>query len=116
VGRPRFVDRRLIKAAAEMIEYSEGQSLRVPEISHLLGISERALRDGFRDHMGISPKQFILLRKLHQARRMFQQGASEAVAVTKVATDLGMWDVGRFSMRYRDLFGESPLKTLQRSR
>ena len=35
-------------------------------------------------------------------------------AVTRVATDHGFWELGRFSVAYRALFGESPSKSLRR--
>ena len=38
---------------------------------------------------------------------------SEAT-VTRIVTDHGFWELGRFSVAYRALFGESPLETLRR--
>ena len=34
--------------------------------------------------------------------------------VTAIAAALGFTEIGRFSVRYRELFGESPSQTLQR--
>jgi hypothetical protein len=34
--------------------------------------------------------------------------------VTRIVTDQGFWELGRFSVAYRALFGESPSETLQR--
>ena len=34
--------------------------------------------------------------------------------VAEVANDLGVWDLGRFAARYRQLFGELPSNTLRR--
>jgi transcriptional regulator GlxA family with amidase domain len=34
--------------------------------------------------------------------------------VTRIVTDQGFWELGRFSVAYRALFGESPSRTLRR--
>jgi hypothetical protein len=38
----------------------------------------------------------------------------EKSTVTGIATDYGFWELGRSSVAYRALFGESPLETLRR--
>jgi transcriptional regulator GlxA family with amidase domain len=34
--------------------------------------------------------------------------------VTQIATDHGFWELGRFSVNYRAIFGEVPSETLHR--
>jgi transcriptional regulator GlxA family with amidase domain len=46
---------------------------------------------------------------------LLEQGGF-GVNVTAVAMQLGFFNLGRFSARYRQAFGESPSTTLQRSR
>jgi AraC-like DNA-binding protein len=51
---------------------------------------------------------------MHLARRALSRGDPEKTSVTEIATDYGFWELGRFSVVYRSLFGESPLTTLRR--
>ena len=78
-------------------------------------VSERALREGFRKYLGISPTRYMQLRTLNRARRRLAASPQEQGSVATVATDLGVWDMGRFAARYRQLFGELPSNTLRRS-
>jgi transcriptional regulator GlxA family with amidase domain len=50
---------------------------------------------------------------MHLVRRALLR-ATPPVTVTKIATDHGFWELGRFSVAYRALFGETPSVTLKR--
>ena len=72
-----------------------------------------ALRMACQKHLGVSPTQYLLLRRMHLARRALRQSDPDATRVTDVATNLGFWELGRFSVNYRQIFGESPSTTLR---
>jgi AraC-like DNA-binding protein len=59
--------------------------------------------------------RFVAERRLAAAQRRFSN-ASEGDDVTAIATSLGFTHLGRFSSAYRSAFGESPSRTLMRSR
>ena len=62
----------------------------------------------------MGPIHYLLLRRMHLARRALLGADAQATTVTTIATDLGFWELGRFSVDYRMLFGESPSASLRR--
>ena len=72
--------------------------------------SEMCIRDSF----GMGPMHYLWLRRMHLARRALLGADPQATTVTKVATDYGFWELGRFSVDYRMLFGELPSASLHR--
>ena len=65
-------------------------------------------------YLGISPKRYLWLRRMHLARRALWRANTERTTVTEIASDYGFWELGRFSVAYRLLFGESPSTALRR--
>jgi AraC-like DNA-binding protein len=92
------------------------QALYVPELCKTIGASERTLRACCQEHLGMSPKRYLLLRRMHLARRALQQSTSGATTVTEIATRYGFWQFGRFAGEYKSLFGELPSATLAHTR
>jgi AraC-like DNA-binding protein len=62
----------------------------------------------------MSPKRYLWLRRMHLTQRALRNADPEMTSVTEIATNYGFWELGRFSVTYRQLFGESPSITLRR--
>jgi AraC-like DNA-binding protein len=52
---------------------------------------------------------------MNLARRALRNAHTANTSVTEVAMQLGFWELGRFAVQYKSLFGESPSTTLRRS-
>ena len=88
--------------------------LYMTELCAALGVSYWTLRACCQEHLGMSPKRYLLLRRMHLVRQALRRADPGSMTVTEIATNCGFWELGRFSVAYRSLFGESPSTTLGR--
>lgn len=79
-----------------------------------LGISRRSLFYSFQKVLGVGPRRFFELQRLHALRRDLARHRPEEVTVTALAHQNGFTQLGRMAGLYRQHFGESPRKTLGR--
>jgi AraC-like DNA-binding protein len=83
------------------------------EICSELGIGERMLRYHCQEHLGMSPHRYLWLRRMQLAQQALRWADGSRSTVTSIANDYGFGELGRFSVSYRRLFGESPSATLK---
>jgi AraC-like DNA-binding protein len=105
--------RLIIRRFREMLEANPLEPLHMPETSHAIGVSGRTLRMACQKQFGVSPTQYLLLCRMRLARRSLQQADPAITRVTDIATELGFWELGRFSVKYHQIFGETPSTTLR---
>jgi transcriptional regulator GlxA family with amidase domain len=86
----------------------------VTEICAVIGVSERTLRTCCEKHLGMGPIRYLWLQRMHLARRALILADPAEATVTRIATDHGFWELGRFAVSYRALFGEPPSASLQK--
>jgi AraC-like DNA-binding protein len=109
-GQHTIVMRRFRRIVEENPEHP----LYIPEICKAIGVSSRTLQACSHEHLGMGPKHYLLLRRMHLARRALCEAAANATSVTGIATRYGFWQLGRFAVEYQSLFGEPPSATLRR--
>ena len=109
-GQHAIVMRRFRK----VVEENSEKPLYIPQICQAIRVSGRTLRMCCQEHLGMGAKHYLLLRRLHLARRALREAVPDATTVTEIATRYGFWELGRFAVEYHSLFGESPSATLRR--
>ena len=85
----------------------------VQELAAAADVSDRTLLTVFRQHLGVSPQEYLSNDRLHRARRVLQSNEPGKTTVAAVAAQFGYLDFGRFAAKYRRLFGEFPSVTLR---
>lgn len=113
---PGFRDLRVpvMRRFERVLEENRGRPLYMVEICAAIGVCDRMLRLRCTEELGMSPHRYLWLRRMHMARRALAQAAPGTTTVTEVATNQGFGEIGRFSVAYRKLFGETPSTTLKR--
>jgi len=104
---------RIVARLEEYLKAHGGRALYLTEVCSALGVAERTLRDACKEHLGMGPIRYLTLRRMHLARRALLRSKPSETSVTRVATDYGFWELGRFAVSYRALFGETPSASLR---
>lgn len=104
----------VINRFEETLAASGGRPLYLAEICVAVGASERVLRVSCEEHLGMGPIRYLWLRRMYLARRALLRADPAKATVTQIATEYGFWELGRFSVSYQTLFGESPSATLHK--
>jgi AraC-like DNA-binding protein len=101
-----------VNRALEIIN-STHCALSIQDLFQDSASSWRTLDRGFRERFGVTPKQYILATRMASARREILASPPER-RITDIANNWGFWHLGRFSIEYKRLFGESPSATMRR--
>jgi AraC-like DNA-binding protein len=115
-GRETKASRQHGQVLARFEALLEAYPHRPPDMAEIcttIGVPGRTLRHCCAHHFGISPKQYLMIRRLHSARRALLLATPAPGQIARIATRFGFFELGRFSVAYRELFGELPSATLQ---
>ena len=98
----------------QAIQAKQGEPIYLTEICAEIGAPERTLRLCCDEHLGMGPKRYLWLRRMHLAHKALILAHPSANTVTGIASDYGFYELGRFAVAYRRQFNESPSATLRR--
>jgi AraC-like DNA-binding protein len=112
-GRPETSRRLdLARATRDYLDASLGRTVRLEDVVQAVGADVRRVQRAFHDVYGTTPFRYLRVIRLLRARRALQLASADSTTVTRVAIDSGLDHLGRFSVDYRRMFGESPSVTL----
>ncbi|MCF3642784.1 AraC family transcriptional regulator [Rhizobium sp. TRM95111] len=103
---------RQVKRAIDFMTANVAAPLTVAEIAAAAGVSVRSLQMGFQQFRNTTPLSYLRQIRLEGVRRDLL-AAHERNTVADVARRWGFSHMGRFSMLYREAFGELPTESLR---
>ena len=105
---------RVMRRLEDIVRAKSEETLYMAELCAAVGATYWTLRDCCLEYLGMSPKRYLWVRRMNLARLALSSADSEKTTVTEIATNYGFWELGRFSVAYRSLFGEPPSAALRR--
>lgn len=102
----------LVEQAERLALADLDEPLHISALCRALSVTERTLRKAFHNTCGLAPCRHLRMLRLSQARSALLVADWRRVTVTEIATAFGFLELGRFSVEYRRVFGESPSQTL----
>jgi AraC-like DNA-binding protein len=108
-SRPRHVTEAIV-----LMEDRPTHDFTVGNLARVVGVSARSLQDGFRQHLGMAPMQYLRVVRLRGARTdLLALDPDDPTTVAEVAVRWGFAHLGRFAQYYRSRYGEPPSRTLR---
>ncbi len=97
-------------SAIELMEGHISEPISQEAIATRIGLSRRQLERLFRKHLGRSPAQYYLERRLERARHLLYQSD---MPILDLALTCGFVSASHFSKCYREMYGKSPREERQ---
>ena len=96
-----------------IMDHLTDPKLSVEETAKYADISEEYLRRIFRAKYGVSPKEYILVKRLEQAKAMIEYGD---IKLNRIPFECGFTDYPYFSKTFKKRVGTPPLQYLKQAR
>ena len=114
LGEQPAVAHSAIRRAVELVQDQPGAPWSTLRLAKEVHLSVRALQEGFKRDLGMPPMAYVRHVRLLRAHTALKRGTSADTMVSAVATSLGFSHMSRFTVAYRETFGELPSETLRR--
>lgn len=102
-----------IARAIERLREDFDRPLRIEDMARELGMSVSGFRHHFRAVTAMSPLQFQKRLRLQEARRLM---LAEDLDASSAGYRVGYSDASHFTREYKRLFGEPPIRDVERLR
>jgi len=104
---------RIVSRAWDYMRAHADEPISVPQLCAAAGTSRRGLQYAFEEVVNLSPVSYLHVMRLNRVRAEIRSRREDSVG--DIATRWGFWHLSRFAAEYRQLFGELPSATRQRS-
>lgn len=104
---------RAVKQAVDIIDSAPDQPLTASDLASAVGVSVRALQEGFRRYVGLSPMSYLREVRLARVHADLVAAPPGSVTVTEVALRWGFPHLGRFAAAYQEKYGVLPSRELR---
>lgn len=91
------------------------QPLHLLDLCKSASVTEPSVRNAFRRVYGATPSRHLREFRMREARKALLASGPKDRTVTEIAMRFGFFEIGRFAVKYRLTFGESPSTTLRRA-
>ena len=105
VGHDNVHADELIVQAQDYLRERCAETLHMPELAAILGISLRTLNRRFKRATGISPNSYLLQQRLRSARELLR---TSNLSIAEVAVAAGYGDSDYFSRLFREAMKQTP--------
>src|SRR5690606_14311104 len=104
---------KLVSAFLELVSTPSALELSTLQIATQLGVPLRTLQENVLRELGATLAEVLRRQRLRAARTMLLDADPTRSSVTEIALRCGFRHLGRFSVEYRQAFGEKPSETLR---
>jgi transcriptional regulator GlxA family with amidase domain len=103
---------RAARQAQEFIEQHYRGPVRLEDLCRVTGVGARSLQRCFREYFDLTITDYLKTARLDAAYRALALAHPSQESVSRIAALCGFDHLGRFSVAFRERFGESPSQTL----
>jgi len=110
ISKKRNQDSWLIQAQQYMLQNKGALSLK--ELEHFTGYSERHIERKFEDHIGISPKKYNTILRLHHFLSLMKNN-TDYQTMTGISYEAGYFDQSHLIREFKNTIGLTPNQYLK---
>ncbi len=90
------------------------EQITVEDVAKKFQLSERSLRNYFKEELNTSPKKYLTALRLRKVRDELKAAKTSKGLIEKTARKFGFQHMGQFSKAYKEHFKELPSETLKK--
>lgn len=94
-----------IAAARHYIEHNFQHNISLQQLASVANLSIRQLNELFQHHLGTSPQQYLIAKRMQQAQNLLE---TSNLSIQHIAEQVGYTSLASFSKRFRQHVGYSP--------